>query len=147
MFDIDTFTAVTAGLVLFGGMGLAAFQDDIKAHKEAKQAAKEAERYNQVRIAKPIPAPVKPVQQPTPKPEPKPTEPPRKAKKPTTSPETIEAMHRQADAERAIAEALEHNAQYITDPVKRARIEKQAALAWTQFNKILDRIDKLTATD
>jgi hypothetical protein len=56
-------------------------------------------------------------------------------------------MHKQADAERAIAEALEHKAQYITDPVKRARIEKQAALSWTRFNKILDTIDKLTASD
>lgn len=144
MFDIKTFNAIAVSLILVNGMGLAVFGDDIKAHKDAKQAAKEAE---QSRIIKPIPAPTKPVQQSAPKPEPKPIEPPKKPKKPATSPETIEAMHKQADAELAIAEALEHKAQYITDPVKRARIEKQSALAWTQFNKILDRIDKLTDTD
>lgn len=137
---IDTIFALLAAAVLIGGCALAVFQDDIIARKKAKQTAKEAE----YRHFEPIAKPKSPV---TPKPVQAPVEKPTKLKPPKASPETIEAMHKQADAERAIAEALEHKAQYITDPVKRARIEKQAALAWTQFNKLLDRIDKLTASD
>ena len=68
----------------------------------------------------------------------------RPAKPPRISPETIEALHKQADAERRIAEALERKAQYTPDPVQSARIEKQAAAAWVRFNQILDRIDKYT---
>jgi hypothetical protein len=138
--DIQTFNAIAVALVLCGGGALAVFQDDIIARKKAKQAAKEAAYMR----PEPVTQPKSPV-----KPEPiqKSTEKPTKPKPPKVSPETIEAMHKQADAERAIAEALEHKAQYITDPVKRARIEKQAALSWTQFNKLLDRIDKLTAED
>lgn len=141
MFNIETFNAIAVTLVLCGGCALAVFQDDIKARKKAKQAAKEAKHTQRLEpIAKP---------KPSVKPEPiqKPIEKPTKPKPPKASPETIEAMHKQADAERAIAEALEHKAHYITDPVKRARIEKQAALSWTRFNKILDSIDKLTASD
>lgn len=139
--DIQTFNAIAVTLVLCGGGALAVFQDDIKARKKAKQTAKEA-KYTQ--HFEPITKPKPPV---TPKPVQMPIERPTKPKLPKASPETIEAMHKQADAERAIAEALEHKAQYITDPVKRARIEKQAALSWTRFNKILDTIDKLTASD
>ena len=130
------FRTIAAMLVLFGGFGIVCYSSIIDKPKKPQ----EPEYRHFEPIAKPKP-PVKP------EPIPKPIEPPKKPKKPTASPETIEAMHKQADAERAIAEALEYKAQYITDPVKRARIEKQAALAWTQFNKILDRIDKLTATD
>lgn len=70
---------------------------------------------------------------------------PAPSKPPRISPETVEALHRQADAERHVAEALERKARYTPDPVKSARIEKQAALAWVRFNKILDQIDKYTA--
>lgn len=70
---------------------------------------------------------------------------PAPPKPPKVSPETVEALHRQADAERHIAEALEREARYTPDPVKSARIEKQAALAWVRFNKILDQIDRYTA--
>ena len=137
---VDTIFALLAAAVLIGGCALAVFQDDIIARKKAKQTAKETAYIR--------PEPVTQPKTPTlPKPVQKPTEKPTKPKPPKASPETIEAMHKQADAERAIAEALEHKAQYITDPVKRARIEKQAALSWTQFNKLLDRIDKLTAED
>ena len=131
--DVSTFKALAGAVVFFGGIGLylhrACFKSDDK--------PKEPERKHFESIAKPKPVTVsKPVQTPTEK--------PIKPKPPKASPETIEAMHKQADAERAIAEALGHKAQYITDPVKRARIEKQAALSWTRFNKILDSIDKLT---
>lgn len=137
---VDTIFALLAAAVLIGGCALAVFQDDIIARKKAKQAAKEAAFIR--------PEPVTQPKTPTlPKPVQKPIEAPTKPKRAKVSPETIEAMHKQADAERAIAEALEHKAQYITDPIKRARIEKQAALSWTQFNKLLDRIDKLTAED
>lgn len=70
---------------------------------------------------------------------------PAPSKPPKVSPETVEALHKQADAERHVAEALERKARYTPDPVKSARIEKQAALAWVRFNKILDQIDKYTA--
>lgn len=69
---------------------------------------------------------------------------PAPPKPPKVSPETVEALHKQADAERHVAEALERKAQYTPDPVKSARIEKQAALAWVRFNKILDQIDRYT---
>lgn len=129
---MSDWTAYAAGLIIFGGCYLAIFQDDIKARRKAKQATKEAE-YTQH---------FKPITKP------KPTKKaPEKPKKPGPSQETIEAMHKQADAERAIAEALERKAQHITDPVKRARISKQAANSWLRFNKILDQIDKLTASD
>lgn len=72
---------------------------------------------------------------------------PEKLVKQGPSPETLEAMHVQADAERAIAEALERKAQYISDPVKRARIEKQAANSWVRFNSILDKLDKLESSE
>ena len=131
------FRTIAAMLVLFGGFGIVCYSSIIgKPNKKPK----EPEYRHFEPIAKPKP-PVKP------EPIQKPVEKPTKPKPPKASPETIEAMHKQADAERAIAEALEHKAQYITDPVKRARIEKQAALSWTQFNKLLDRIDKLTAED
>lgn len=81
----------------------------------------------------------KPIQTPTSK--------PKKPKRATISPETIEAMHKQADAERALAEALERKAQYVSDPVKRARIESQAANSWKRFNSILDKIDSLAPCD
>lgn len=68
-----------------------------------------------------------------------------KPTRPGPSPETIEAMHKQADAERAIAEALQRRADRESDPVKRARIERQVTNSWLRFNKILDQIDKLTS--
>jgi hypothetical protein len=79
----------------------------------------------------------KPAQRKPTKPKPKPTKSP-------TNPETIKAMHEQADAVRELATALERKAQRISDPIKRAQIEKQAADNWVRFNKILDQIDKLT---
>lgn len=97
--------------------------------------------WDQVRIITPTPSTPK-------KPQQKPTEAPKKPVKPSKrpsnkpSPDTIRALHKQADAERAIAEALEHKAQHITDPVKRARIDNQAATSWLRFNQILDRIDQ-----
>lgn len=69
---------------------------------------------------------------------------PVKPTKHSPAPETIAAMHKQADAERAIAEAIEHKIQRVHDPIKRARLEKQAANSWLRFNQILDIIDKLT---
>ena len=126
---IETFNALAVALVLSGGVALAVHASNQHDAEKAAKRHKAPTHIDQPVTPKPITKPV------------------NKSKKPTTSPETIEAMHKQADAERAIAEALEHKAQYITDPVKRARIEKQAALSWTQFNKILDRIDRLTDTD
>lgn len=132
---MDWIFTFLAAAVIIGGLALACKQGIEESEKqEAAKKARKAADYNRVVIH--TPTAQKPVKEAV-----------KKPKKPTTSPETIEAMHKQADAERAIAEALEHKAQYITDPVKRARIEKQAATAWTQFNKILDRIDKLTAAD
>ena len=68
-----------------------------------------------------------------------------KPARPAPSPDTIKAMHIQADAERAIAEALQRRADREPDTVKRARIERQVANSWLRFNKILDQIDKLTS--
>ena len=99
-------------------------------------------KWDEVRIITPTPsAPKKPHQKPIEAPK-KPVEPPKNKPSNKPSPDTIKALHKQADAERAIAEALEHKAQYITDPVKRARINKQAATSWLRFNQILDRIDR-----
>lgn len=67
-----------------------------------------------------------------------------KPTKHSPAPETIAAMHKQADAERAIAGAIECKAQRTHDPIKRARLEKQVANSWLRFNQILDKIDKLT---
>ena len=114
---------------------------------------------------KPEPPRINPIQYSPPKP--KPVKPPEKPKAsletldkicrsaqlqqvakrytiPDINPETLKAMHKQADAERAIAEALEGKAQRTHDTIKRARLEKQAANSWVRFNKILDQIDKLT---
>lgn len=82
-----------------------------------------------VKIIKTVPAPPK---QPKPK------------AKPGINPDTLKAMHIQADAERKIGEALWRKAERTPDPVKRARLEKQAATSDVRFNNILDRIDKLT---
>lgn len=95
--------------------------------------------YDEVRIAKPVPA--KPKQQKPVKPAAAPAKP--KAK-PSINPDTLKAMHIQADAERKIGEALWRKAERTPDPVKRARLEKQAATSDVRFNNILDRIDKLT---
>ena len=86
----------------------------------------------------------KPYSPPKPKAKPKPTQSATKPYKRLPSPETLEAMHKQADAERTIAEALYRKASYTPDPVKRARLEKQAAAAETRFNSILDKIDAFT---
>lgn len=101
---------------------------------------RKSSEYNEMRIVKPIKAaPKKPV-----KPAPKPIEKPAKPIKPGPSADTIKAMHIQADAERAIAEALQRRADREPDAVKRARIKRQVANSWFRFNKILDQIDKLT---
>ena len=126
---IETFNALAVTLALSGGIALAVYASN---QHDAEKATKR--RKAPTRINQPV----------TPKPA---TKPANKPKKPKASPETLEAMHKQADAERAIAEASEHKAPYITDPVKRARIEKQAQTSWLRFNQILDRIDKLTAED
>lgn len=86
----------------------------------------------------------KPYNPSKPKAKPKPVQNTTKPCKRLPSPETLEAMHKQADAERAIAEALYRKASYTPDPVKRARLEKQAAAAETRFNSILDKIDAFT---
>ena len=95
--------------------------------------------HDEVRMVKPIPSKpkeAKPI---------KPTAPPAKPKaKPGINPNTLKAMHIQADAERKIGEALWRKAEHTADPVKRARLEKQAATSEVRFNNILDRIDKLT---
>ena len=131
---MNDWTTYAAGLILFGGMVLACY---VGIKETEKPTRKKADRH-EIRTATPIKAPAKP------KPAAKAPEKPRK---PGPSQETIKAMHKQADAERAIAEALERKAQHITDPVKRARIDKQAINSWLRFNKILDQIDKLTASD
>lgn len=97
--------------------------------------------YDEVRIVKSVPAQPK---------QPKPVKPaaaPAKPKaKPGINPDTLKAMHIQADAERKIGEALWRKAERTPDPVKRARLEKQAATSDVRFNNILDRIDKLTSS-
>lgn len=97
---------------------------------------KKPKAYDEVRIIKP--APTKPKQQ-------RPAAAPAKPKaKPGINPDTLKAMHIQADAERRIGEALWRKAEHTPDPVKRARLEKQAANSDVRFNNILDRIDRLT---
>ena len=101
-----------------------------------EKASKQASCYNQPRTD------IKPYKPP--EAQPKPVKPSQAKRKPGSSADTIKAMHLQADAERAIAETLELKAEHITDPVKRARIARQAANSWLRFNKILDQIDKIT---
>lgn len=101
-----------------------------------RKKKKKVEQYNEIRIVKPVPVPAKPIAPPPIK--------PHKPHKPEINPETLKAMHLQADAERAIYEALKRKAAYTTDPVKRARLEKQAVNSNLRFNVILDKIDKLT---
>ena len=94
--------------------------------------------YNKARNIKPVPAQPK---------QPKPAAAPEKPKaKPSINPDTLKAMHIQADAERRIGEALWRKAERTPDPVKHARLEKQAANSDVRFNNILDRIDKLTSS-
>ena len=86
-------------------------------------------------------------QLPNPKPVPKTKSNPQAVKphKLDPNPETLKALHVQADAELRLAEALEKKASAESDPVKQARIKKQAALCWVRFNTVLDKIDRLTA--
>lgn len=129
MFDKTTFNAISAGLLLIGGFAWFTWWEAKPARKTSKYNRPAQHRL----IAAPKPKP--------PKAEPaKPTRP----AKPQVNPETLKAMHKQADAERAIAEALERKMLRTTDPVKHARLEKQAANSWLKFNKILDQIDKIT---
>lgn len=127
MYNPSTFNAIAAGLLLVGGFAFLLYQE-IRPPRKESEFDKPREYIPRTAI-KPKPA-QKPVKQPV---------------KPSINPETIRAMHLQADAERGIAEALELKAQRITDPIKRARLESQAANSWLRFNKILDKIDKLTA--
>lgn len=100
---------------------------------------KKSNPYDEIRIVKPIPAPAKPAAPPQIK-----FQKPQKPQKPGINPDTLKAMHLQADAERAIADALERKAQREKDPVKKARLVKQIANSNLRFNNILDKIDKLT---
>lgn len=135
-------------LTIFAPAWLALSSDDIRARKARKE--QEKEYYNLMRDD------IKPYSPPKPKAKPKKEEPkktetkkeePEKPKRPTISQETLAAMHKQADTERAIAEALERKAKHVSDPVKRARIEKQAANSWVRFNVILDKLDKLESSE
>jgi len=125
MHNLSNFNAIAAGLLLVGGFAWFLYQ-------ALKEDHPNPEYSKPVKLV-PIPAPKQP------KPNPK------TPVKPAINPETLKAMHIQADAERGIAEALECKAKSEIDPVKRARIEKQAALAWVRFNTILDKIDRITA--
>lgn len=108
----------------------------------ANRKMKQTDYYDQPR------ADIKPYSPPQPRPKPKPAKAPVKLPKEKrgnkASPETIAALHAQADAEMHIAEAIESRIGREHDPIKRARLEKQAALAWVRFCNILDKIDKLT---
>lgn len=129
MFDKTTFNAISAGLLLVGGFAWFMWQ-------EIKPARKTSEHNNPIQY--------KPIVAPKPKPpKPEPVK-PVKPTKPQINPETLKAMHKQADAERGIAEALERKMLHTPDPIKHARLEKQAANSWLRFNKILDQIDKIT---
>lgn len=131
MYEPNIFSAIAGGLALFGGFAFFLYQ-------EIKPPRKKSE-YNKPREYIPHAAPKpKPVQ---PKPAQKPVKQPVKAQ---INPETLKAMHKQADAERGIAEALERKMLHTPDPIKHARLEKQSANSWLRFNKILDQIDKLT---
>lgn len=110
---------------------------------EPKKHKKKKNQYNEIQAGSPRIS----TQKATPKPVESPKRPLGKSSKPdkpAPSKETLSAMHVQADAERAIAEALERKAEHTPDPVKRARIARQAANSWLRFNKILDQIDKIT---
>lgn len=113
---------------------------------DPKKRKQQKGQYNEIRGELPRIAATKPTPKPKAPERPKPIPQYKEPKKPTISPETLTAMHIQADAERAIAEALERKAKYIPDPVKRARIEKQAANSWVRFNSILDKLDKLESS-
>ena len=131
MFDKSTFNAISAGLLLVGGYAWFMWQE-IKPARRRSEYDKTAQRKLTVTPGlKPVRfnSSQKAVKQPV---------------KPQVNPETLKAMHKQADAERAIAEALERKMLHTPDPIKHARLEKQAANSWLRFNKILDQIDKLT---
>lgn len=129
MFDKTTFNAMSAGLLLIGGFAWFMWQE-IKPARKASEYDKPIQR--------------KPIAAPKPKPpKPEPVK-PAKPTKPQINPETLKAMHKQADAERGIAEALERKMLHTPDPIKHARLEKQAANSWLRFNKVLDQIDKIT---
>ena len=131
---MEDFKAIGAMIAIAGPIALFIWSEF-----RSKKPRKGSE-YNDIRIVTPIKAPPKkPV-----KPAQKPAEKPTKPIKPGPSADTIKAMHIQADAERAIAEALQRRADREPDAVKRARIERQVANSWLRFNKILDQIDKLT---
>lgn len=100
--------------------------------------------FDDVRIVTPIKAAPKKIAPPAPQPFKPKQEAPKNPSRPSPSADTIKAMHIQADAEWAIAEALERRAGKEPDPVKRARIERQVANSWVRFNKILDNVDRLT---
>lgn len=127
---------VIAGLVIFAGPPVVFFL------AEYSKGRKELERFNDIHGRPKSPPPVVVCKE---RPKPKPAQKaPEKPQKPSINPDTLKAMHIQADAERAIADALERKAQREPDPIKRARIEKQIANSNLRFNNILDKIDKLT---
>ena len=132
--NLEDFKTIGALIAIAGPIALWMY-GEFKPKKPRKGS-----EFDEVRIAIPIKAPPK---KPA-KPAQKPAEKPAKPLKPGPSADTIKAMHIQADAERAIAEALQRRADREPDAVKRARIERQVANSWLRFNKILDHIDKLT---
>lgn len=101
--------------------------------RHARRKAKKESEYNRPR------ADIKPYTPPPPRPKPKAASKPKQTRKCKVSPETLEAMHLQADAEMHIAEALKARAEKERDPVKKAGLEKRAALAWVRFCSILDK--------
>lgn len=132
--NLENWTAIGAIITITGTIVLWMY-GEFKPKKPRKGS-----EFDEVRIVTPIKAPSKKPAKPAQKPAEKPTKP----YKPGPSADTIKAMHIQADAERAIAEALQRRANKEPDAVKRARIERQVANSWLRFNKILDQIDKLT---
>lgn len=131
MYEPSTFNAIAGGLVLFGGFAFFLYREISPPRKESEY--NKPREYIPRAAPKPKPAQAKPTQ--------KAVKQPVKAQ---INPETLKAMHKQADAERGIAEALERKMLHTPDPIKHARLEKQAANSWLRFNKILDQIDKLT---
>ena len=132
--NVEDWTTIGAIIAIAGPIALWMY-GEFKPKKPRKGS-----EFDEVRIVTPIKAPPK---KPA-KPAQRAAEKSSKPLKPGPSADTIKAMHTQADAERAIAEALQRRANKETDTVKRARIERQVANSWLRFNKILDQIDKLT---
>lgn len=141
-----TFDAVKTPLsiiAVFGPIILSFYLEEAANRKRRRERERKLQQIHTQRTNKPAAAKHKKSRNKPQQPVKQPANPPKNI----PSPDTLKALHTLADAERGIAETLERKMQYTPDPVKRARLEKQAANSWYRFNSILDKIDKAESSD